>query len=81
MAAFKALYTVIQASVSQVETVVSVNGADVKALVPSLVVQMSPQDSPNDNSVIKLILPGVTEQAPFTTAGVGGTVEVTFAAK
>lgn len=81
MAVYKALYTVIQATVSQVETVVNVNGADVKALVPSLVVQMSPQTAPNDNSVIKLVLPGVTEQAPFTTVGQGGTVEVSFAAK
>lgn len=73
----QALYKVIQASVHAVQTPVDLNGVSVVADVPSLVVQLQPESLPNENSVIKMVFPGQTEQAPFID---GATITVTFEA-
>ena len=72
---YEAIYEVIQATVSSVETEVDFNGGKVTAHVPSLVVQLQPTTMLNDNSVIKLIFPGESDLAPFI---VGENVRVTF---
>lgn len=72
---YKATYTVIQATTHEVATEVDLNGAKVVANVPSLVVQLAPQDNPSENSVIKLVVPGVSELAPFVS---GAQISVTF---
>lgn len=71
----EALYTVIQVSVSDIPTEVQLNGASITAIVPSLVIQLQPQDNPGENSVIKLVYAGITELAPFV---LGATVTATF---
>lgn len=71
----EAIYEVIQTTASAIETEVEFNGGKVTASVPSLVVQLKPATMAGDNSVIKLVFPGVHELAPFV---LGENVRITF---
>lgn len=75
---YQATYKVIQSSPHDIPTEVVINGAKVKATVQSLVVQLEPVANAANNSVIKLVLPAVSAQAPFV---VGAELVVTFALK
>lgn len=71
-------YKVIQTTVSNLPTDVEFEGTSVKAEMPCLVVQLQPLVNQNNNSVIKLVLPNLTEQKPFA---LGKNVVVTFDAE
>lgn len=73
----QAKYKVIQTTVSNIPTIVEYNGASVSAELSCLVVQLQPLENPDNNSVIKLVLPNQTEQEPFVF---GSNVVVTFSA-
>ena len=72
---FKAKYEVSQASVHELPTEVELNGIKIKALVPSLVVQLVPLENAGESGPIKIVIPNVEAQAPFV---VGDTLTVTF---
>lgn len=72
-----ALYNVLLARAQTSQADVQVGGITVKAEIPAFVVQLSPVDLPEENSVIKLVYPGQTEQAPFVE---GAQVDVSFTA-